>query len=344
MKLAIIGYGGVGKALVRLLNQKKEYLKKEGMEVQVNYILDYYGGIYQKEGIDLEELIEFTKTEKDITKYKERGHQNINFDMAMKNNDFDMIVVMTPTNKETGEPGLSYIKKALSAGKQVVTSDKGPILLEYKQLNQLAKENKVQLAIGCTSGGALPTINGGLFDMAGADITTIEGVLNGTTNFVLKEMEEKKITYEEALKTAQDLGIAETNPSLDVEGWDTASKLLILTNVLMNQTKTLADIKVEGITKLTQEQIAQAKQEGKKYKLIGRTTNKNNTLEMTVQPEKLNKDHTLYGVDDKNKAVRYTTETLGDLTIIGGASGVTPAAASILRDMINIARGYQFSK
>lgn len=112
----------------------------------------------------------------------------------------------------------------------------------------------------------------------------------------------------------------------------------------MNQEKTMDDINVEGITNIKASDILEAGKEGLKYKLVGRTTRKDENLEMLVRLEKLSSDNPLYGVDGKNKAVRYTSDTLGDLTIIGGASGVTPAAASILRDLINIHKGFKFTK
>ncbi|MBF8982399.1 homoserine dehydrogenase [Lutibacter sp. B2] len=331
MKIAVVGYGGVGAAFIKLLKDQKEYINKEGIKIQVNYILNSRGGVYNPHGIDCEDVV--NSFEKDIT-----------FNTIIKNKDVDLVVEVTPTNKETGQPGMTHIAKALENGMHVVTANKGPILLNYKGLNELAVKNNVELCIGCTTGGALPSINGGIMDLAGSNILSIEGVLNGTTNFILNEMEANGVDYSQALKKAQELGIAETNPTLDVEGWDTASKLLILTNVLMNQEKTLKDMNVEGITKITPEEIKDCIGENKKYKLVGKTTNENGNVKMSVKLEKLSKDHPLYNVDGKNKGVRYTSDPLGDLTIIGGASGVTPAAASILRDLINIHRGYKFSR
>lgn len=344
MNIAIIGYGGVGKALVRLLNMQEEVLAKDHLCIRVPYIVDYYGGIYQEEGIDLQELAAFTEKEKDITNLT-GGSADITVEQVANDKTVDLAVIMTPTNKETGQPGADYVRKLLAAGKHVVISDKGPIMLYYDELYRLAREHGVQLCIGCTTGGALPSINGGLMDLAGGEITSIEGVLNGTTNFILKFMEEKGCEYAEALKEAQEQGIAETNPTLDVEGWDTAGKLLILTNVLMQEKKTLNDIQVEGITHLTAAEVAQAASENCKYKLVGKTLRKEDgQLSMTVKLEKLSQDQLLYSVEGKNKAVRYCCDTLGELVIIGGASGVIPAAASILRDMVNIHRGYQFVK
>ncbi len=341
MNIGIIGYGGVGKALVRLLNMQKEILDAEGLSIKVSYVVDYYGGIHAAEGIDLAALEAFTEKEKDITKFS-GGSAEITVADMVSDPAVDLAVIMTPTNKETGQPGLSYAESLLEAGKHVVISDKGPIMLAYHKLAALAKSCGVQLGIGCTTGGALPSVNAGMIDMAGSSISSIEGVLNGTTNFILKYMEDHHCEYEQALKIAQECGIAETNPTLDVEGWDTAGKLLILTNVLMGEEKTLADIKVSGITSLTAADIESAAAAGLKYKLVGKTVNKDGQLQMSVGLERLPAEHLLYSVEGKNKAVRYVSDTLGELAVIGGASGVIPAAASILRDIVNIHREYQF--
>jgi homoserine dehydrogenase len=342
MRIAIIGYGGVGRAFVQLINDKKDYLQKEGLKIQVNYIISRNGGVYNSEGIHLKDFMDFGASERDMTKYPQGGGSGISFDNILQNKDVDVVIELTPTNKETGEPGMTHIRRALECGINVVTANKGPILLAYKELKTIADKNNVQLGIGCTTGGALPSINGGLMDLAGAEILSIEGVLNGTTNFIVDEMESSGVTYIEALKKAQSLGIAETDPTLDVEGWDTATKLLILTNVLMKEEKSFEDIYVEGVTQITPEEIKSSLEEGYKYKLIGKTVKENGEIKMTVKLEKLDSAHPLYGVNGKNKAVRYTSDVLGDLTIIGGASGVIPAAASLLRDLININRGYRF--
>ena len=345
MNIGIVGFGGVGKAFLKLLYDKKAELESEGIYIRINYVIGRTGGVYNKHGIDLQRFINFLSAEKDIAKYCDGANiEDINFDLMLDNKDIDMLVEMTPTNIENGEPGMTYIRRCLENNINVVTSNKGPILTAYKELYNLAKANNVQLGIGCTTGGALPAINGGLIDLAGSEITSIEGVLNGTTNFILKEMEDTGCDYADALKEAQKLGIAETNPSLDVEGFDTASKLLILTNVLMNTEKTMKDISIEGITKLTPDDIKKANSLNKKYKLVGKTEIADNKLKMTVKLQLLAPSNPLYGVEGKNKAVRYISNTLGELTIIGGASGVTPAAASILRDIVNINRGYKFVK
>lgn len=331
MNIGIIGFGGVSKAFIKLLIEKEKNLKKKGLELKIKYIIKSNGGIYNKDGINLEEII--------TSDYKLTGFnfiEDINISTIIKNKDIDTLVELTSTNIETGEPGLTHIKLALENGINVVTGNKGPILLEYKNLKKIADENNVKLGIGCTIGGALPSINVGSFDIAGSDILSIEGILNGTSNYILTEMYENEVDYDEALEKAISFGIAEANYKLDVEGYDTASKILILANVLMDANLSLKDIKIEGINNLKNGDILEEKSKGNKIKLIGKVYIKDEIVRAYVKPEILNNEHPLYFVDNKNKGVCYKTDTLGDISIIGGASGTLNAAASILRDIINI--------
>ena len=342
MKIAMIGNGGVGKALIELMEKKKEKLEAEGLSLTLCALLGSQGGILDPHGIRLPRLIEHNQKNLALKTYPEGGAPHLGMEEVLKIEDLDVLIELTPTNKETGEPGLSHITKALTKGIHVVTANKGPIMLAYHRLKKMAEANEAQLWIGGTTGGALPSINGGMMDLAGSDITSIEGVLNGTTNFVLEEMKETGCAYGTALRKAQEEGIAETNPTLDVEGWDTATKLLILTNVLMQEDRKLTDIAVEGITDVTEKAIQKATEDGGKMKLVGRAQKTEKGLMLTVKPEVLFSGHPLYGVDGKNKAVRYTTDTLGDLMLMGGASGLIPAAASVLRDLLNLHRGYRY--
>lgn len=335
MRIGLLGYGGVGKSFIKLIVDKSSTLKEQGIDLEVVYIMNSKGGIYNPKGIDCAKLLATSKDGKNIIEDIDEDRK-ITPDFMLQRKDIDLIVELTSTNKETGEPALTYILKALKNKIHVVTGNKGPIVHSYRKLDKIAKENGVHLGIGCTCGGALPSVNGGVIEMAGSEIYSIEGVLNGTTNYILKEMEDTGCTYEIALKKARDFGIAEANPNFDVEGWDTAFKLLILTNVIMKEDKKLSEIRIEGITGLTPEDIKIAQKEGKRYKLIGRTMREGKELNMVVRPEKLDKEHTFYNVDGKNKAIRYVSDTLGELTLIGGASGTTAAAASILRDIIYI--------
>lgn len=324
MKIGLIGYGGVGKAFIRLLKEKN-------IDCKVIFVLKSDGGIFDKSGLDINEIIE---NETNIKKHK-------NWIEKLKLNDvidekLDFLIELTPTNKVDGEPAITYIKEALSRKINVVTGNKGPILADYHGLKNLADKNKVTIGIGCTTGGALPSINGGIIECAGSEILSIEGVLNGTTNFILKEMLDRKISYEEALLEAQRLGIAENDPSFDVEGYDTAIKMIILTNAIMNVNFKLSDVKIEGVTKLKYEDLRLAHENNQKIKLVGKAFRENDDIRIEVAPRILEQENPLYFVDGREKGIVYYTDVLGRILISGGASGVKNAAASILRDLVNI--------
>lgn len=332
MNIGLIGFGGVGQALIKLLVEKKNYIfEKYNLDIKVKYIIKSDGGIDESNGIDLEEVLGFIN--KNLKEHISWRYE-LGIEEVIKNNDIDILIELTPTNIETGEPGLTHIKRALESGINVVTGNKGPIILKYKELKEIADKNSVKLKVGCTTGGALPSINGGLYDVAGSEIQGVEGILNGTTNYILSKMAIDEVSYEEALTEAQKDGIAEANPSLDVLGYDTACKIVILANVLMDANIKLEDIEIQGITEVELETIKRLQKENKKLKLIGKVHRKDSMVKAYVRLVEIKEDHPLYFVDYKNKGVYFKTDTLGDISIIGGASGTRNAAASILRDLM----------
>jgi homoserine dehydrogenase len=331
MNIGLIGYGGVGKACIKLLIDKKDFLKDKGIAIKVKYIIKSNGGIYIKEGIDLDEVIAL---EYDIIKHKD-FNKDININNIIKNKDIETLVELTNTDLETGGVGLNHLRLALENKINVVTGNKGPIVLDYNNLKTIATKNKVKLLFGCTTGGALPTLNAGTYNIAGSEIIKIEGILNGTSNYILTEMYENYEEYEVVLNKAIKEKIAETNYRYDVEGYDTAAKISIVANALMEANLKLKDIKIEGITKVTKEEILREKEKGNKPKLIGSVYKDKNKIKAEVKLEFIDKNHSLYFVDSKNKGITYYTDTLGNISVIGGASGTRNAAAAILRDIVN---------
>ena len=299
MDIGLIGFGGVGQALIKLLIDKESYLLQQyNLKINVKYIIKSNGGIYNASGINLSEILKVIDENINITCHNE-WKDNLNINDIIDNNDIDTLVELTSTNIETGEPGLTHIRKSL--------------------------ENNINVVTG---------INGGIYDIAGSKIQSIEGVLNGTTNYILSKMANDNVDYKEALLEAQKVGIAESDPSLDVLGYDTASKIIILSNVLMNSDLKLEDLKINGIEEVRLDNIEKAKVRGNKIKLIGKVYKKDNLVKGYVTPIEIDENHPLYCVDYKNKGIYYKTDTLGDISIIGGASGTMNAAASILRDII----------
>lgn len=299
MDIGLIGFGGVGQALIKLLIDKESYLLQQyNLKINVKYIIKSNGGIYNASGINLSEILKVIDENINITCHNE-WKDNLNINDIIDNNDIDTLVELTSTNIETGEPGLTHIRKSLENNINVVTGNKGPILLDYKKLKVLADNNNVELKVGCTTGGALPSINGGIYDIAGSKIQSIEGVLNGTTNYILSKMANDNVDYKEALLEAQKVGIAESDPSLDVLGYDTASKIIILSNVLMNSDLKLEDLKINGIEEVRLDNIEKAKVRGNKIKLIGKVYKKDNLVKGYVTPIEIDENHPLYCVDYK---------------------------------------------
>lgn len=329
--IALVGFGAVGKSFVKLLNIKKDLLPKN---LKLKYIVKTDGGVYDKNGIDIDELIKYISSDNKIQNHP--LWSDITFNDILKNRDVDILIELTSTNIINGEPGYTHIKEALKNNINVVTGNKGPILLYYNELKNLAMKNNLYLKIGCTTGGALPSVNVGTADVLGAQVTEIIGVLNGTTNFILEEMLKSNIEYEEALKKAQDLAIAEKDPSLDVMGFDTAIKIAILSKVIWNVDFDFNKLNIQGITNIKLKDLLVEKFFDKKMKLIGRAYFMNGNFEFEVKPMSIDNMHPLYFVDGKNKGVHYKTDILGDITVTGGASSPLNAAAAILRDLLCI--------
>lgn len=273
-----------------------------------------------------------------LSQYPEYGVQGLAALDLVRQARADILVETSPTNVVHGEPGLSHIRLALERGMHVVTANKGPLVVAFAELRELARRKGRKLMYGPATAAALPTVSVGSYELAGSRITGIEGILNGTTNYILTQMRDRGVSYHQALREAQQLGIAETDPTLDVEGYDTANKLLILANSLMEGSLRLTDVERKGITGLSAEEVQGARLAGKAMKLVGTAQWEGARLRAVVRPTLLDAGHPLAAVDGSEKGVTFHSDLLGTLTITGGASGRIPAAASILRDLLNLVR------
>jgi len=334
-RIGLVGFGNVGKAFVSLYREFREiWNKRFGLTSDFVFILNSRGGIFDEKGISDEALNEALSSKEGLTSLK-GWRKGLKFEDLIDSANINLLVEVSPTNIKNGEPALSYIKSALSKGIHVVTGNKGPFLYNFRELFDLAKEKKCFLGIGCTAGAALPSINFGLGSLSGSRIDRIEGVLNGVCNFILTSMEEKGISFEEALKIAQEMGIAETDPSLDIDGWDTASKILIIANYLMDSSLTLKDIQVKGIRGISQKEILDAKKIGKRLKLAGVAVRDGERVKAEVKLIEVGENHFLFDLRGTNKGILYVTYPAGEFFVKGGASSPTGAGYSIWRDIIN---------
>lgn len=330
-RILIAGYGTVAKELVKLIQENSNKIKRKyGLEFVVTGIAGSKGMVFEKEGIQLQKLLELGAGSEALLHYSP--------DLSEPTFDQDVLIDCTPTNIENGEPGLTYILNAIDAGMDVVSVAKGALVHSFKEIKQRSEQKGTRLKYSGATAAALPTIDIGEYSLAGSAITKIEGILNGTSNFILTSMNENELTFDEALKMAQEKGIAEANPALDVKGFDTACKLLLLSNSLLGSDYSLKDIKIRGIENLTKADMEKAKLRGSQIKLLGRAIKENKQVTLEVAPRELSQDHPLIHVKGTNKGILFETTEMGEICCTGGASHPRGAAAAALKDLINLYR------
>lgn len=338
VRLALIGFGNVGQGLVKILyNKGDHYAENFGLRFIIVAVTDLlYGSAYNPEGLDLSTLLKIGTEHKNLSQLPSQGNHWDALTMISHSNA-DVIVEISYTNFETGEPAISHIRAAIENQKHVVTSNKGPIALKYQELTDLARDKKVTIGVEGTVMSGTPTLNLGTKLLAGTEINRIEGILNGTTNFILTKMGEGA-SYADALTEAQERGYAEVDPTGDVEGFDTAGKLVILSSTIMHTPLDMKQIDRVGITGITMDDVAQARQDGSKWKLIGALEKREQGIRASVKPVCIPKSHPLANVDDVTNAITFNTDLLGDVTLIGPGAGRIETGYAIICDLLGIYR------
>ncbi len=340
-KIALIGCGTVGRGLLEILDGKREFLRdKHDFEARLVAVSDKVkGSICVPAGIDIRRLLDLLNRGEKLDAYKDPRADRIEIgdplDMIEKCGA-EIVAELTPTDIHTGEPAASYIRKALRAGMHIVTTNKGPAALHYRELADLARTNGLQFRIEGTVMSGTPVFH--LFEdgLAGNTIREIRGILNGTTNFILSRMEDDGLEYEAALKLAQEAGYAEADPTADVEGFDAAAKVLILSNVVLGGSLALADVARMGIAGITPAQIREAEAAGERYKLVGRTRIVDGNIEASVRLEKLPLTDPLAGVMGARNAMTIETDLLGTVFVQGPGAGKLETGSAVLSDMLSI--------
>lgn len=330
MRIIIVGYGVVGQGLTSiLLKRRSETIRDYGLNPRIVAVVDKGGAAVNPKGLDMERLL-FLKKKGTVASDPHFGRPNISPLDIIESTEAEVIVEATSTNVKSGEPGLSHIKAAFKTNKHVVTTNKGPLALALPALTELAYYNKVYLRFSGTVGGGTPVLEFAKKCLAGDRITAVRGVLNGTTNYILTEMAENHTSFQQALDNAQKLGYAETNPSMDVNGTDSACKVVIMANWILNKKLTLKDVKVKGIRNVTPQDIEVATKKGNVIKLVGALD-----AGASVKPTEICK-HDPLSVRGVLNAVTFASEFAGEETIIGKGAGGMETASAVLRDLIDI--------
>lgn len=230
------------------------------------------------------------------------------------------------------------VKKALSAGKHVVTANKDLIAKHGVELSQLAQEHQVYLYYEASVGGGIPVLRPLVEHVATNEVQAIYGIVNGTTNFIVTSMSEQGLSYEEALKIAQEKGFAEADPTSDVEGYDAVRKLIILTRLAFGVSADFEEVAKKGITQITAEDIQLAKQAGYQIKLLASVTAQGEGVYLEVAPYWIPQNHLLAQVAYENNAISITGDALGEILLYGKGAGSLPTATSVLSDLTAIAQ------
>ncbi|MDL1896906.1 homoserine dehydrogenase [Anaerolineae bacterium CFX7] len=336
IRLAVIGLGNVGRRFLELVQRKHDLIKNRfDLDLIVTAAGDTTGGADYFKALDIPTILELKANGKGMAAYPTHGRGERNMLEMVRGAEADVLVENTLTNLKDGEPGLATMRAALSRKMHVVTANKGPLVLAYQELAALAKQNGVKLLHSAAVAGGLPVVNLGRRDLGASDITKFEGVVNGTTNHILQAMTEGE-SFDAALKHMQELGIAEADPTLDVDGWDAANKLVIVANACLHRPTKLSDVRVEGIRGVTPEHIAQAKANGQTIKLVARATRDLGTWKFTVRPERLDATHPLTLVPGGYMGVLYESDINGQIFARIKEENPYPTAAAVLRDVITL--------
>jgi homoserine dehydrogenase len=330
-RVQILGFGVVGRGLAKALERRAPDGRPSPFRVVA--VTDRSGTVYDPNGVDLKRLVRAKERDGAIARSGDPGFRDWDGEAAVRNVQAEIAVEVTPTNIVDGEPGVTHIAEAMRLGKHVVTANKGPFALRFAEIAQLAERSGVALKYGGSVCGAVPIIELVRDALVGNHVSAIRGVMNGSCNFILSRMESTGASFEAVLEEARTMGVTETDPSQDIDGWDAASKLVILANALMGRAITIRDVDVTGIRGVTAQKIRAAAKKGRVIRSIA-------TLSRDVAkvaPVELEKGSPLAVQGTLNVAV-VETDLAKDITIVGRGAGQMETASALLGDLHAIQR------
>lgn len=334
MNLILVGFGVVGQGFAEILRDKAAELQREqGFAARIiGVVTASKGSLYRPGGLAIPALLAAAESGSFNAYPDQAGLQRgLSTREMIDGGGADALVEMSPTKLDSAQPALGYCRAALNAGLHLVLANKGPVALAYGELTNLARANGLQLRFEATVMAGTPTLQLAQEALAGCRIMAARGILNGTTNYILTQME-TGMSYLDALALAQALGYAEADPSGDVDGWDAAGKVLILAQALFGAQLEMADLDVSGISGISADDIAAAAEQNQRYKLIAQAT----AAGGEVRARRLPMSDPLASVDGASNAITLETDLLGAVTLIGAGAGKRETGAAILNDLLAI--------
>lgn len=319
IKVALLGVGTVGTGVYKLIQRRTDVMVRTiGAEMEVSKIL-VHNLNKQREGIDASLLTD-------------------NWQEIINDPEIQIVVEVMGGI----EPARTMILEALHAGKHVVTANKDLLAAHGKELLDAAEEKHCDLLFEAAVAGGIPIIRPLKQCLAGNEIDEVIGIVNGTTNYILTKMFEENMSFEEALAKATELGYAEADPTAEVEGLDAGRKVAIMASIAFHSRVVFDDVYIEGITKITADDIAYAKEFDSVIKLLGVAHNTEGGIEVGVYPMLLNKEHPLASVRDSFNAVFVHGDAVDDAMFYGRGAGELPTASAVMGDIIDVARNIEY--
>lgn len=336
VKLALVGFGNVAQGLAQILAEDGErYAQEYGLRFHINAVADpLKGTLFAPGGASPAELLEAARQPGGLAALP-YDHPDWDALEMIQVSPVDAVVELSYTNLQTGEPATTYISEALRRKKHVVTTNKGPIALHYDTLTNLARVHEVGLGIEGTVMSGTPALRMARNCMLPAGVSRVQGILNGTTNYILTQME-SGMSYADALAEAQAQGFAEADPTGDVEAYDPAAKIAILARIVLETAVPLGEVERQGITGVTQEDVQQALAAGHHWKLVATAERVEGEVRASVKPTLLPAGHPLAGVGGAANAVTFYSKYLGEVTLVGPGAGRLQTGMAVIEDLIDI--------
>ncbi len=340
--LCLVGFGNVARVLARLFARKAGVLEREyGITFAFTGIATgSHGFAVNPKGIDVLKAISLVESGQSIGSLS-----TVPVDdsiSVIQRSQADVMFENSPVNHSTGQPAIDHVRAALEAGMDAITANKGTVVHGYRELTGLAKSKGRKFYFESTVLGGSPVFSVFRECLPGAELLSFRGVLNSTTNIILTRMERGE-SFERAVKYCQSIGVAETDPSADVDGWDAAIKVAALITVLMDHPFTPQQVERQGIRGITLEKIAAANSNGQRYKLVCSAERSGPWVLARVALELVPASDPLYGMEDSTTGVTFRTDVLGDYSIIESerpdmVAGPEPAAYGLFADFVNAVR------
>ena len=334
--LALVGLGNVGRRFLRLLIEHDDTLReKYGLAFSVHCAVDSSGVAVSDDGFDLAHLLEHKGRGLKLRELREFD-DGLTLAVALDSVQCDILLEASPVDLITGNPGLSNCRTALDLGLHLVLANKAPLALAQAELDRLAADVDVGILYSATFCGGLPVLNIVRRDMVCGKILGFRGIFNSTTNFILEEMLKGR-SYADALSETQERGIAEADPSIDVGGWDTAAKLVIAANSIVDAMITLADVSVNGIEDVQLDWLEQCRREGSVLKLVATAERIDAEWRFQVEPTPVPIASFLGSCSGWEMAIEIQSDIYGKSFHKLWEREPVPTAASMLRDAVHLA-------